>query len=90
MVLSVSSDRLETIRDDLYCDFVFHPDALFPCGGPGLVPVQSVSHWLETISYLFHLDPQNAQYSSHTTENKSIRFISVDNPQLPSFQYIIH
>ncbi|MCI2561057.1 hypothetical protein KC300_14945, partial [Listeria monocytogenes] len=74
----------------LYCDFVFHPDALFPCGGPGLVPVQSVSHWLETISYLFHLDPQNAQYSSHTTENKSIRFISVDNPQLPSFQYIIH
>ena len=39
VVLSVSSDRLETIRDDLYCDLVFHPDALFPCGGPGLVSV---------------------------------------------------
>ena len=38
VVLSVSSDRLESIRDDLYCDFVFHPDALFPCDGPGLVP----------------------------------------------------
>ena len=39
VVLSVSSDRLETIRDDLYCDLVFHPDALFPYGGPGLVSV---------------------------------------------------
>ena len=39
VVLSVSSDRLDTIRDDLYCDLVFHPDALFPCGGPGLVSV---------------------------------------------------
>ena len=36
VVLSVSSDRLETIRDDLYCDFVFQTGGLLPCDGPDL------------------------------------------------------
>jgi hypothetical protein len=36
VVLSVSSDRLETIRDDLYCDFVFQPMHCFFVAVPDL------------------------------------------------------